>query len=446
MDLPLGMGIGYELLDSGSVPRNSSSFTILSGFWNSWHYQPENAISEERTVTLVIEDTGRGISEEFLRNDVFKPFSQEDQLSTGTGLGLSFVQRITAQLGGSISITSQVSGGTKVTVSLPMTLISVSSSHESSADKDKSVKGQGTCRDLRARVVNAAEHLGHPPSPRLLAGDAMLETLCRDHIGLRLCTTADAEQLAPDVLIVTNPAIYDLSSSVTSWREVPVLVVCPNALVVHKYELACKLAGQTRLHDFVSQLLTPWKLERAISRVMGFWAESQDTPQISAPMPLPSPSDTTPLGQPMTPGIVGSPFGTLTTAEDYFHTPQFLLVEDNPVNLKIHICFMKKLKQPYQTAANGEEAVASYKGNPGLFSCVLMDISMPVMDGLEATRQIRAFERYNNIPTTLVLAITGLGSESTRDEATRSGVDFFVTKPAKLKALEEILKSRGLAV
>ncbi|KAL6918412.1 hypothetical protein FSST1_009907 [Fusarium sambucinum] len=416
--------------------------------------QSSDPASQERRVTLVVEDTGRGISEEFLRNGVFKPFSQENELSTGTGLGLSFVQKLTAQLGGNISITSQHNVGTKVTLSLPLAM---SPGHE--LQEEKPFKEQGTCRSLRARVVNTADHVGHV-SAILSAEDAMLEKLCRDHIGLNLCSESDADDLAPDVIIVTSPTIYDLRCPAAPWRGLPVIVVCPNALVAHKYDSASKLAGRTRLHDFISQPLTPLKLDKAISRVVALWAEIQDaphmsiqmplptpyTPDTSAPTSLPSPSETASLGKPVTPGAINSPFGTLTVAEDYFPMSQFLLVEDNPINLKILTCFMNKLKQPYETATNGEEAVIAYKANPGNFSCVLMDISMPVMDGLEATRQIRAFERYSNIPPTLVLVITGLGSQSTRDEATRSGVDFFITKPAKLKELKEVLHKHGLAI
>ncbi|KAM0390248.1 hypothetical protein ACHAPZ_011627 [Fusarium culmorum] len=181
---------------------------------------------------------------------------------------------------------------------------------------------------------------------------------------------------------------------------------------------------------------------------MGLWGEAQESPHEVTQTPLPSPSETLSSGHTMTPdtSILGSPFGTTTPAKDYFQVPQFLLVEDNPINLKILIYFVNKLKQPYGTAINGKEAIAAYKETPGRFLYIMMDISMPVMDGLEATRQIRAFERYHNIPASVVLAITGLGSESTRDEATRSGVDFFITKPAKLADLKAILKSRGFSV
>ncbi|KAI6767703.1 hypothetical protein HG530_005712 [Fusarium avenaceum] len=433
----------------GAIPR-----IVMNLFGNSLKYttkglikitmtqdQPENG-GEERTVTLVIEDTGKGISEEFLRNTIFKPFSQEDQLATGTGLGLSFVQRVVAQLGGSISISSQINFGTKVTVTLPMTLKSVSPTQDPLADQP--VRVQSPIRGLRVQVIDSVEGIDNPPQQRRTA-DSVMDMLCSDHLGLKLCSKEDSEQLAPDV-IMTNPAVYDASKSKRSWRELPVLVVCPNALVVHKYESAPTPAGNTKFHGFVSQPISPFKLERAISRVMNLWGESQESPE--DPQTPPSVSETMSPSQAMTPdtSVTGSPFGSANTAEDYFQVPQFLLVEDNPINLKILTCFMKKLKQPYETATNGEVAVAAYTENPGRYLYILMDISMPVMDGLEATRQIRAFERYHGIPASVVLAITGLGSESTREEATRSGVDFFITKPAKLKELEAVLKSQGFVV
>lgn len=165
-------------------------------------------------------------------------------------------------------------------------------------------------------------------------------------------------------------------------------------------------------------------------------------------MPLPTPSDTASCSQPPTPApsSMESPFDGSIPAEDYFQVPQFLLVEDNPINLKMLTCFMKKLQKPYCTARNGEEAVSAYKKVNGQFKYILMDISMPVMDGLEATRQIRAFEQFNKITASTVFAITGLGSESAREEATRSGVDCFITKPVKLRELEAMLSSQGVTI
>lgn len=103
---------------------------------------------------------------------------------------------------------------------------------------------------------------------------------------------------------------------------------------------------------------------------------------------------------------------------------------------------MGKLGKAYETARNGKEAVDTYTGQPNHFKAILMDISMPVMDGLEATRRIRAYEQKTQLPAVTILALTGLSSESThQEEALGSGVDVFLTKPVRLKALSEVLES-----
>jgi CheY-like chemotaxis protein len=100
---------------------------------------------------------------------------------------------------------------------------------------------------------------------------------------------------------------------------------------------------------------------------------------------------------------------------------------------------MKRLKLPYKTASNGREALDNYSASSGRFCCVLMDISMPVMDGLEATRRIREFERKNKVNSAVIIALTGLASSSTQQEAFASGIDMFMSKPVRLKDLAEVL-------
>lgn len=128
---------------------------------------------------------------------------------------------------------------------------------------------------------------------------------------------------------------------------------------------------------------------------------------------------------------------------------EFLLVDDNPINLKILSSYLHKLGLAYQTATNGREALDVYKRDPAQCKCIFMDISMPVMDGFEATRLIRAHEAELGggggvLPPASIFALSGLASSSAQQEAFWSGVDLFLTKPVKLKELGSILRSRGM--
>lgn len=136
----------------------------------------------------------------------------------------------------------------------------------------------------------------------------------------------------------------------------------------------------------------------------------------------------------------------LNTPESKGEPPQgrYLLVDDNLINLKVLSAFMAKLGQAYTLATNGKVAVETYTQNPNQFIGIMMDISMPLMDGLEATRWIRAHERENKLRAVPVLALTGLSSHETHREALESGVDVFLTKPVGFKTLRQTLQDLDL--
>lgn len=142
------------------------------------------------------------------------------------------------------------------------------------------------------------------------------------------------------------------------------------------------------------------------------------------------------------------------------NTTDLLLVDDNLINLKLLSTFAKKHAHRHLLAHNGQHAVEAYKAAcmntplpPHLFAIqgaptsaspkrprvVLMDINMPVMDGYEATRQIRSYEHQERLRPSTIIALTGLGSASAQQEAYACGIDLFMTKPVKLKELRKIL-------
>ena len=105
---------------------------------------------------------------------------------------------------------------------------------------------------------------------------------------------------------------------------------------------------------------------------------------------------------------------------------RILLVEDNPINQQIVIELLSGEDVKIVTASNGREAVMAVRN--GLFDAVLMDIQMPIMDGLEATRRIREDGRFDNLP---IIAMTAHATQEDRRKCLDAGMVDFMTKPVE---------------
>ena len=109
-----------------------------------------------------------------------------------------------------------------------------------------------------------------------------------------------------------------------------------------------------------------------------------------------------------------------------------LVVEDNPVNQKMATLLLHKAGLEFEVAGDGEQALAALRKST--FDLILMDCQMPVMDGFEATRRIRAAEaeRGGHIP---ILALTANTMEGDRETCLAAGMDAFIGKPFTAEAL-----------
>jgi CheY-like chemotaxis protein len=124
---------------------------------------------------------------------------------------------------------------------------------------------------------------------------------------------------------------------------------------------------------------------------------------------------------------------------------RILLVDDNFINLKVLSTYITRRNIGFDAAKNGQEAVDLFLSNSDTpYACILMDISMPIMDGFEATRHIRAHETQKGLTPVPIIALSGLTTEDAQQEAFGSGMDMFLTKPVKLGDLGRLLESQGI--
>lgn len=112
-----------------------------------------------------------------------------------------------------------------------------------------------------------------------------------------------------------------------------------------------------------------------------------------------------------------------------------LVVEDNKVNQQVVSINLKKLNLPYLIANDGREALEHYKRHIGGVSVILMDCMMPIMDGFEATRAIRIFEKEEGEPRVTIIALTASILDDDIQKCFESGMDDYLPKPFKRDVL-----------
>ena len=110
---------------------------------------------------------------------------------------------------------------------------------------------------------------------------------------------------------------------------------------------------------------------------------------------------------------------------------KILLAEDNPVNQKLALRLLERMGYHADVAGNGLEAIAAIEGS--VYDVVLMDVQMPELDGLEATRRIRA--RWPGAAGPRIVAMTANAMEGDRETCLAAGMDDYVSKPIRPETL-----------
>jgi CheY-like chemotaxis protein len=115
-----------------------------------------------------------------------------------------------------------------------------------------------------------------------------------------------------------------------------------------------------------------------------------------------------------------------------------LVAEDNVINQKVAMINLKQLGHDVEIAVNGKMAVDMYSKNK--YDLILMDIQMPVLDGIEATKEIRKIEKENNVSDKIkIVAITANAMKEDKNKCLSAGMDDYITKPFKSEDMERAL-------
>ncbi len=358
--------------------------------------------AELEAIAIVVHDTGIGISPEDQAR-IFLEFEQADGGSTrkfgGTGLGLTISKRIIEGMGGSIAVESLPGQGAtfRVTVRLPLA--------------DDAGEPALAVPDLSGNdiLIVAPAAIEASLIARRLQRWGARTKIVPDH---QVAAALLPEQMWSALLVdhaLGTPASETLARMATA---------IPRRIVLVTPAMRNEL---TTLKDagFTGYLIKP---VRAASLAARFSADDAFDPGAAAETPE-----------------------TPTTS----HTGgglSILVAEDNDINALLARALLVKLGHHPSIAASGAVAIESWlaaraAGAP--FDRVLMDVHMPGMDGLEATRRIRTIEAETNAPRTPILALTANASAEDRDACLAAGMDGFLVKPLDRERLTAALAASG---
>ena len=357
-------------------------------------------------IAISVRDTGIGISPEDQAR-IFLEFEQADSGSTrkfgGTGLGLTISKRIIEGMGGSIAVESTPGHGATFCVKVPL------------PQADDAAAGEAAIAvpDLSGNdilIVAPAAIEASLLARRLQRWGARTKIVPDEQVAAALLP----EQMWSAVLVdhaLGTPACETLTRMATAIPRRIVLVT-----PAMRNELAAlKAAG------FTGYLIKP---VRAASLAARFSTDDAFDPGAATEIPE-------------APGAA-QPGGGLS----------ILVAEDNDINALLARALLVKLGHRPTMATSGAAAIESWlaaraAGTP--YDRVLMDVHMPGMDGLEATRRIRTIEAETNAPPTPILALTANASAEDREACLAAGMDGFLVKPLDRERLAAALAASASA-
>ncbi len=380
-----------------NLVNNAVKFTPTGSIAIEVRRLPSSPSNSSFQLEFAVRDTGIGIPPDRL-NRLFKAFSQVDSSTTrkygGTGLGLAISQRLSTLMGGIIRVESTVGVGSSFIFTIET---------EAAAIPPEATPAARPAA-LREQLVLCVED--HPTTARRIRN-------LLDHAGARFVLARDAaEALAMVKNLPQPPALVIIDGDETS--------------------------GQSPL-EALSSIRAPRLL------MLPFGQTAPVPPPDLMPFgtvfkPFKNSSFLHALGAlfnvgpaPVTPASTNSAF--IRRVADEFPL-DILLAEDNAVNQKVALRFLDRLGYRADAVGNGLEVLTTLENR--FYDLVLMDLQMPEMDGLEASRQIR--QRFPADRQPKIVALTANAMQGDRELCLQAGMDDYISKPVKLHEIEAAIR------
>jgi CheY-like chemotaxis protein len=353
-------------------------------------------------IQFIVRDTGIGISESHMRR-LFQSFSQADSSTTrkfgGTGLGLAISKRLAEMLGGEMHAESEgVGKGASFIFTIKAEPAKVPER------KTSDIKGiQPVLQDKCVLIVD-----DNATNRRIL----MLQT---EKWGMK---PRETEHPREAIQWIQNGEHFDLAildlqmpemDGIMLTREIRKLRDENSLPIVLLTSLGRREIGHDDL-DFAAYLTKPLKPSHLYDALAGLFARNAFAPKPESSRPV------------------------IDAELARRHPLRILLAEDNQVNQKLAIRILEQMGYRADVASNGLEAVESIERQ--IYDVILMDVQMPEMDGLDATRSIR---KLTEATQPHIIAMTANALEGDREMCINAGMDDYVTKPIRVNELVDAL-------